>query len=156
MTQVFGEVVEGLDTLMRMNEAYADEKERPYKIIRSIPHSFKFNVWSWSFCRKVPFTSFKLGLETIEIDMVMKAITWIELAFCLLNLCCHVFINKLSQAVLLCLSWHWFNISFLFILLLLSNVWNWRILRTIRNCDVVLPGLPLSLLFFTVLRWEFS
>lgn len=32
--QVFGEVAEGLDTLTRINEAYADEKGRPYKNIR--------------------------------------------------------------------------------------------------------------------------
>ncbi|OAE25904.1 hypothetical protein AXG93_2820s1020 [Marchantia polymorpha subsp. ruderalis] len=31
---VFGEVAEGLETLMRINEAYVDEKGRPYKNIR--------------------------------------------------------------------------------------------------------------------------
>jgi peptidyl-prolyl cis-trans isomerase-like 4 len=34
--QVFGEVAEGLDTLTRINEAYVDEKGRPYKNIRLI------------------------------------------------------------------------------------------------------------------------
>ena len=32
--QVFGEVAEGHDTLMRINEAYVDEKGRPFKNIR--------------------------------------------------------------------------------------------------------------------------
>ncbi|KAK9086113.1 hypothetical protein Sjap_026524 [Stephania japonica] len=36
---VFGEVVEGLDTLTRINEAYVDEKGRPYKNIR-IKHTY--------------------------------------------------------------------------------------------------------------------
>ncbi|KAA0051093.1 peptidyl-prolyl cis-trans isomerase CYP59 [Cucumis melo var. makuwa] len=36
---VFGEVAEGLDTLTRINEAYADEKGRPYKNIR-IKHTY--------------------------------------------------------------------------------------------------------------------
>uniref|UniRef100_A0A2C9VRT7 Peptidyl-prolyl cis-trans isomerase n=1 Tax=Manihot esculenta TaxID=3983 RepID=A0A2C9VRT7_MANES len=36
---VFGEVAEGLDTLTRINEAYADEKSRPYKNIR-IKHTY--------------------------------------------------------------------------------------------------------------------
>lgn len=36
---VFGEVAEGLDTLMRINEAYVDEKGRPYKNIR-IKHTY--------------------------------------------------------------------------------------------------------------------
>lgn len=34
--QVFGEVAEGLETLTRINEAYLDEKGRPYKNIRFI------------------------------------------------------------------------------------------------------------------------
>lgn len=34
MMQVFGEVAEGLDTLTRINEAYVDDKGRPYKNIR--------------------------------------------------------------------------------------------------------------------------
>ena len=33
---VFGEVVEGLETLTRINEAYVDEKNRPYKNIRFV------------------------------------------------------------------------------------------------------------------------
>ncbi|KAF2317670.1 hypothetical protein GH714_039517 [Hevea brasiliensis] len=36
---VFGEVAEGLDTLTRINEAYVDEKNRPYKIFELIPDS---------------------------------------------------------------------------------------------------------------------
>ncbi|XP_059661833.1 peptidyl-prolyl cis-trans isomerase CYP59 [Cornus florida] len=36
---VFGEVAEGLDTLNRINEAYVDEKGRPYKNIR-IKHTY--------------------------------------------------------------------------------------------------------------------
>jgi hypothetical protein len=32
--QVFGEVAEGLDTLMRINEAFVDENHKPYKNIR--------------------------------------------------------------------------------------------------------------------------
>lgn len=36
---VFGEVAEGLDTLMRINEAYVDEKDKPYKNIR-IKHTY--------------------------------------------------------------------------------------------------------------------
>ncbi|KAL3701252.1 hypothetical protein R1sor_019274 [Riccia sorocarpa] len=36
---VFGEVAEGLETLMRINEAYVDEKGRPYKNIR-IKHAY--------------------------------------------------------------------------------------------------------------------
>eukprot|EP00249_Psilotum_nudum_P015471 c25343_g1_i1 orf=356-2314(-) len=36
---VFGEVAEGLDTLMRINEAYVDEQGRPYKNIR-IKHTY--------------------------------------------------------------------------------------------------------------------
>lgn len=36
---VFGEVAEGLDTLTRINEAYVDQKERPYKNIR-IKHTY--------------------------------------------------------------------------------------------------------------------
>ncbi|KAI3456711.1 hypothetical protein Pfo_013374 [Paulownia fortunei] len=36
---VFGEVAEGLDTLTRINEAYVDEKSRPYKNIR-IKHTY--------------------------------------------------------------------------------------------------------------------
>ncbi|KAL0443179.1 UNVERIFIED_CONTAM: Peptidyl-prolyl cis-trans isomerase CYP59 [Sesamum latifolium] len=36
---VFGEVAEGLDTLARINEAYVDEKNRPYKNIR-IKHTY--------------------------------------------------------------------------------------------------------------------
>lgn len=36
---VFGEVAEGLDTLMRINEAYIDDKGRPYKNIR-IKHTY--------------------------------------------------------------------------------------------------------------------
>ncbi|GBG68376.1 hypothetical protein CBR_g2919 [Chara braunii] len=32
--QIFGEVAEGLDTLMRINDAFCDEKGRPFKIIR--------------------------------------------------------------------------------------------------------------------------
>ncbi|PWA98975.1 Cyclophilin-like peptidyl-prolyl cis-trans isomerase domain-containing protein [Artemisia annua] len=36
---VFGEVVEGLETLTRINEAYVDEKNRPYKNIR-IKHTY--------------------------------------------------------------------------------------------------------------------
>ncbi|KAK4398717.1 Peptidyl-prolyl cis-trans isomerase CYP59 [Sesamum angolense] len=35
---VFGEVAEGLDTLARINEAYVDEKNRPYKNIRIKTH----------------------------------------------------------------------------------------------------------------------
>jgi hypothetical protein len=31
---VFGEVAEGLDTLMRINEAFVDENHKPYKNIR--------------------------------------------------------------------------------------------------------------------------
>lgn len=38
--QVFGEVAEGLDTLTRINEAYVDEKGRPYKNIRLILFPF--------------------------------------------------------------------------------------------------------------------
>lgn len=34
LLQVFGEVAEGLETLTRINEAYVDEKSRPYKNIR--------------------------------------------------------------------------------------------------------------------------
>lgn len=34
--QVFGEIAEGLDTLTRINEAYVDEKGRPFKNIRLI------------------------------------------------------------------------------------------------------------------------
>ena len=34
--QVFGEVAEGFETLTRINEAYVDEKSKPYKNIRSI------------------------------------------------------------------------------------------------------------------------
>ncbi|OMO54484.1 hypothetical protein CCACVL1_27765 [Corchorus capsularis] len=36
---VFGEVAEGFETLMRINEAYVDEKNRPYKNIR-IKHTY--------------------------------------------------------------------------------------------------------------------
>ncbi|KAJ0098767.1 hypothetical protein Patl1_20377 [Pistacia atlantica] len=36
---VFGEIAEGLDTLTRINEAYVDEKNRPYKNIR-IKHTY--------------------------------------------------------------------------------------------------------------------
>ncbi|GLJ53270.1 hypothetical protein SUGI_1135250 [Cryptomeria japonica] len=36
---VFGEIAEGLDTLMRINEAFVDEKGRPYKNIR-IKHAY--------------------------------------------------------------------------------------------------------------------
>lgn len=36
---VFGEVAEGLDTLTRINEAYVDEKNKPYKNIR-IKHTY--------------------------------------------------------------------------------------------------------------------
>lgn len=36
---VFGEVAEGLDTLIRINEAYVDDKGRPYKNIR-IKHTY--------------------------------------------------------------------------------------------------------------------
>ncbi|XP_058106895.1 peptidyl-prolyl cis-trans isomerase CYP59 [Magnolia sinica] len=36
---VFGEVAEGIDTLMRINEAYVDDKGRPYKNIR-IKHTY--------------------------------------------------------------------------------------------------------------------
>eukprot|EP00268_Persea_americana_P024619 TRINITY_DN24052_c0_g2_i1.p1 TRINITY_DN24052_c0_g2~~TRINITY_DN24052_c0_g2_i1.p1 ORF type:complete len:620 (+),score=140.34 TRINITY_DN24052_c0_g2_i1:137-1996(+) len=36
---VFGELAEGLDTLMRINEAYVDDKGRPYKNIR-IKHTY--------------------------------------------------------------------------------------------------------------------
>ncbi|KAL9147038.1 hypothetical protein ABFS82_13G149300 [Erythranthe guttata] len=36
---VFGEVAEGLETLTRINEAYADEKDKPYKNIR-IKHTY--------------------------------------------------------------------------------------------------------------------
>ncbi|KAF9624092.1 hypothetical protein IFM89_007790 [Coptis chinensis] len=36
---VFGKVEEGFDTLERINEAYVDEKERPYKNIRSFSFS---------------------------------------------------------------------------------------------------------------------
>ncbi|GJX98667.1 peptidyl-prolyl cis-trans isomerase CYP59, partial [Tanacetum coccineum] len=36
---VFGEVVEGLETLARINEAYVDDKNRPYKNIR-IKHTY--------------------------------------------------------------------------------------------------------------------
>lgn len=32
--QVFGEIAEGLDTLMRINEAFVDENHKPYKNIR--------------------------------------------------------------------------------------------------------------------------
>lgn len=35
--QVFGEIAEGLETLTRINEAYVDESNRPYKNIRSVP-----------------------------------------------------------------------------------------------------------------------
>ena len=38
--QVFGEIAEGLDTLTRINEAYVDEKGRPFKNIRLILLSF--------------------------------------------------------------------------------------------------------------------
>lgn len=34
--QVFGEVAEGIDTLDRINEAFIDEKGRPFKNIRSV------------------------------------------------------------------------------------------------------------------------
>lgn len=37
--QVFGEIAEGLDTLTRINEAYVDAKNRPYKNIR-IKHTY--------------------------------------------------------------------------------------------------------------------
>ncbi|KAJ6996873.1 peptidyl-prolyl cis-trans isomerase CYP59-like isoform X1 [Populus alba x Populus x berolinensis] len=36
---VFGEIAEGLETLMRINEAYVDEKNRPFKNIR-IKHTY--------------------------------------------------------------------------------------------------------------------
>lgn len=35
--QVFGEIAEGLETLTRINEAYVDESNRPYKNIRLVP-----------------------------------------------------------------------------------------------------------------------
>ncbi|GER52755.1 peptidyl-prolyl cis-trans isomerase-like protein [Striga asiatica] len=38
-SQVFGEVAEGIETLTRINEAYVDEKSRPYKNIR-IKHTY--------------------------------------------------------------------------------------------------------------------
>lgn len=41
--QVFGEVAEGLDTLTRINEAYADEKGRPYKNIRYVSENKYFH-----------------------------------------------------------------------------------------------------------------
>ncbi|XP_056174387.1 peptidyl-prolyl cis-trans isomerase CYP59-like, partial [Syzygium oleosum] len=37
--EVFGEVAEGVETLTKINEAYVDEKGRPYKIIR-IRHTY--------------------------------------------------------------------------------------------------------------------
>lgn len=37
--QVFGEIAEGLETLTRINEAYVDAKNRPYKNIR-IKHTY--------------------------------------------------------------------------------------------------------------------
>jgi len=36
LLQVFGEVAEGFETLTRINEAYVDDKGRPYKNIRFI------------------------------------------------------------------------------------------------------------------------
>lgn len=36
---MFGEIAEGLDTLTRINEAYVDAKNRPYKNIR-IKHTY--------------------------------------------------------------------------------------------------------------------
>lgn len=42
--QVFGEVAEGLDTLTRINEAYADEKSRPYKNIRFDIHLLQYDI----------------------------------------------------------------------------------------------------------------
>ena len=35
--QIFGEIAEGFETLTRINEAYVDENNRPYKNIRSVP-----------------------------------------------------------------------------------------------------------------------
>lgn len=43
ISQVFGEVAEGIETLNRINEAYVDEKGRPFKNIRLIYFlSFQF------------------------------------------------------------------------------------------------------------------
>ena len=37
LLQIFGEIAEGFETLPRINEAYVDENNRPYKNIRSVP-----------------------------------------------------------------------------------------------------------------------
>lgn len=42
--QVFGELAEGFETLTRINEAYVDEKGRPYKNIRFILFSL-LTMW---------------------------------------------------------------------------------------------------------------
>lgn len=49
--QVFGEVAEGFETLTRINEAYVDEKSKPYKNIRFVLIFFLLrNVdWKWYF-----------------------------------------------------------------------------------------------------------
>lgn len=36
MSKVFGEIAEGLETLTRINEAFTDEKGRPFKNIRLV------------------------------------------------------------------------------------------------------------------------
>ncbi|GMP64789.1 hypothetical protein CsSME_00025897 [Camellia sinensis var. sinensis] len=41
-SQVFGEIAEGHETLQRINEAYVDDKSRPYKNIRCILTPFVF------------------------------------------------------------------------------------------------------------------
>lgn len=43
-SQVFGEVAEGLETLTRINEAYVDEKGRPYRNIRYAFYSMFFII----------------------------------------------------------------------------------------------------------------
>lgn len=45
LLQVFGEVAEGFETLTRINEAYVDEKGRPYKNIRFILILLYYKMW---------------------------------------------------------------------------------------------------------------
>lgn len=45
LLQVFGELAEGFETLTRINEAYVDEKGRPYKNIRFIVILLYCKMW---------------------------------------------------------------------------------------------------------------
>lgn len=65
--QVFGEVAEGLETLNRINEAYVDEKGRPYKNIRCLHLLYIFCVRFLRFCSSFHIISHSFSFTLVNL-----------------------------------------------------------------------------------------